>query len=106
MGYNGVYHIHTSIRETQVMISIEIHALNKVTSVHGCESLHRDVQISSMPQVTPLNLHATFYNNVKQFKKYCHGMSANHPRPPHPIVVNNIKYVLHGKLGCLENNNY
>jgi hypothetical protein len=68
MGYNCVYHIHTSIIETQVMISIEIHALNKVISVHGCESLHRDVQISSMPQVTPLNLHATFYNIMNDVK--------------------------------------
>jgi len=36
MGYNGVYHIHTFIIEIQVMISIEIHALNKVICVHGC----------------------------------------------------------------------
>ncbi len=29
-------------------------------------------------------------NNVKQFKKYCHGMNVIPPPPPFLIVVNNI----------------
>jgi hypothetical protein len=39
-------------------------------------------------------------NNVKQFKKYYHGMSVT---PTLPIVVNNIIYLLCEKLGCFEN---
>jgi hypothetical protein len=35
IGYDG-FTIHTSIVKTQVMISIEIHAFNKVTFIHGC----------------------------------------------------------------------
>jgi hypothetical protein len=35
MGYDGVY-LHTSIAKTQVIISIKIHAFNKVIIVHGC----------------------------------------------------------------------
>ncbi len=31
-----VFTIHTSIVETQIMISIEIHAFNKGTFIHGC----------------------------------------------------------------------
>jgi hypothetical protein len=34
---NGVWWFYyISITETQVMISIEIYAFNKVTSIHGC----------------------------------------------------------------------
>jgi hypothetical protein len=40
-------------------------------------------------------------NNVKQFKKYCYGMSVTPPQ--NPIVVNNIIYLLSGKIGCFEN---
>jgi hypothetical protein len=39
-------------------------------------------------------------NNVNQFKKN-YKMSVKHP--PNLIVVNNIIYLLHGKLGCFEN---
>jgi hypothetical protein len=42
-------------------------------------------------------------NNVKQFKKYFHEMNVPPPLPPCLIVVNNIIYLLHEKLGCFEN---
>jgi hypothetical protein len=40
-----------------------------------------------------------FMNTIKHLKKYCDGMSV----APPPIVVNNIIYLFHGKLGCFEN---
>jgi len=47
-----------------------------------------------------------FMNIVKQFKKYCHGTNVTPPPPPlHSTIVNNIIYLLCGKLGCIENNN-
>ncbi len=34
-----------------------------------------------------------FMNNIKQFKKYYHGMSVTDP--PHQIVFNDITYLFH-----------
>jgi hypothetical protein len=45
-------------------------------------------------------------NNVKQFKKYYHGMSVMPPLPSPPlgwIVVNNIIYLFCETMRCLEN---
>jgi hypothetical protein len=39
-------------------------------------------------------------NNVKQFKKKIMKWMSNTPQP---IVVDNIIYLFHGKLGCFEN---
>jgi len=42
-------------------------------------------------------------NNVKQFKKYCYEMSVTLPPPFAQIIVNDIIYLLHGKLKCHKN---
>jgi hypothetical protein len=42
-----------SIIETQVMISVEIHAFNKIVFGQGSEALHREMFEYPMPQIIP-----------------------------------------------------
>jgi len=46
-----------------------------------------------------------FINNVKQFKKFCHGMSVT-PPSPHPIVVTTLYIYFLENLCALKINNH